>query len=62
MLEIIQVTVEKNDQGKVVSKVVVIHQEISKPKEIIGIGFCQSAHRYSKVHIRCIYFRLIYVF
>ncbi|WP_407920625.1 hypothetical protein, partial [Facilibium subflavum] len=43
MSDTIRVTVEKiNEQGKVVSKVVVIEKEISKPEEIIDIGFRHS--------------------
>ena len=39
----VRVTVEKiNEQGKVASKVVVIEKEISKPEEIIDIGFRHS--------------------
>jgi hypothetical protein len=43
MSDTVRVTVEKiNEQGKVVSKVVVIEKEISKPEEIIDIGFRHS--------------------
>jgi hypothetical protein len=43
MSDTVRVTVEKiSEQGKVVSKVVVIEKEISKPEEIIDIGFRHS--------------------